>query len=426
MAAAILACLPVWMLSFAWQIMSEMTYLLFTLLTLSLVHATNRYAPAFAGLTAGLALLVRPGGLVMIAVAPLVYRGKGGAKRLGLFFLCMGAVSMLWLARTYYHAGHWFEHSAHLAAQSTTLTESIWRNGENLIRSFPVYFLRSMPSMLFFSLFDYHHFLGKIAGTTISQWTSIAVALVVLTGWISRLLKHHSAYEWYWLFGWLLACIYNQPDYAARGAFLFQPRYVFPLLALSGLYFIAGISTGCRLAARWPPFYRHPCFKRTALILPAVYILLTTTAAGMARTYKTLVHWGRAGWDPVRLADTGFDVDKAFAEYMAAGSWMRESLPAQAIIASRKPEHIWLVSGKKGFRYDAERLAPELGLWENILAYRRFGPVYILQDAYPDTVDYGKVRRSALDPLLAAHHSHLNLVYENGNPPTRIWQLETQ
>lgn len=422
-AAAVLACLPVWMLSFAWQIMSEMTYLFFTLLCLSLFHAKHKSAPAWAGLTAGLALLVRPGGLVMIAVAPLVYRGKGRVKRLALFLLCMGAVSMLWLARTQYHTGHWFEHTSHLAAESTTLAGSLWSNLENLTRSFPIYFFRSMPAMLFFSLFDHHHFLETVAGTTVSHWASIAVALVVLGGWASRLRQHPSAYEWYWLFGWLLACIYNQPDYAARGDFFFQPRYIFPLLALSGLYFIAGLSACCRLAGRWLPCCRRPGCKRTVLILPTAYILLTSTAAGMARTAKTFTHWGREGWDPARLADTGFDVDKAFAQYMAAGSWMRDALPVRAVVASRKPEHIWLVSGKKGFRYDADRLEPELGLWDNLLAHRRFGPVYILQDGFPASVDYGKVRISSLNPLLAANRSNLELVYERGDPPTRIWKV---
>ena len=81
------------------------------------------------------------------------------------------------------------------------------------------------------------------------------------------------------------------------------------------------------------------------------------------------------------------------------------------------------MSGLKGFRYDSDFLPGATDLWANILAHQQYGPVYIVQDAYPAGTGYGNARIAMLDPLIEKKADQLELVLETPEPVTKLWRV---
>ena len=104
--------------------------------------------------------------------------------------------------------------------------------------------------------------------------------------------------------------------------------------------------------------------------------------------------------------------------------WLPGHVPTNAVVASRKPDHVWLVSSRRGFRYD-EPAPGEAAkdVWSHIIAQRGDGPLLILQDAFPAGTGYGNARVHGLDPAVAEHRDQLDLLYETASPVTRVWSV---
>ena len=129
-------------------------------------------------------------------------------------------------------------------------------------------------------------------------------------------------------------------------------------------------------------------------------------------------------FSPQRHLNIPLDAHQAFGRYLEAASWIKENTPTDSIVVSRKPRHTYLMAERQGFRLVEVR---ELGEtpFETISRHLSYGPVYILQDAYPEDSSYGRDRRVTIDPMLVEHAQQLKKVHSTEAPETTIWKLET-
>lgn len=426
--ALVIGLFSVQSLAHGWLIMTEAPFMAIAALILYLTARLNprpsRGAVFAIGMLCGFSMLIRPAGIALLPAVFIVLLLRRAwtacALLLAGFALCYSPT----IVRSYQLAGVPFPHMTHFEsghAASTAHHMALGGMLKNVFVSFPGYFFVHLPEHLFYSLFDYRCVLCLLHLGFLVRPLSILLALLVAAGFLSRM-RHPGAAEFYWIFAWPFLCVYNQPDYAEAGVFLYQPRYLIPLLPLAGLYLVAGIqvaAAACRLAPE----------KRTAAVrivagACAAYVLLAGSAAAATRFRNEWRVWGASDFAPERQLLSSDENDRAFGRYLEAAQWLATNVPDDAIIASRKPDHVYLVSGRKGFRYDGADTGAHGTVWEILMSQKTAAPLYILQDAFPAYTGYGRVRASGLDPEIAAHSSDLELVHVTDAPVTRIWRVK--
>ncbi len=282
------------------------------------------------------------------------------------------------------------------------------------------YFFYHLPREMFFSLMDYRCLLCKIHAGWLIWPVSLGISVSVLVGFLGRLRSPRMG-EWFWLFYWPIICSWNAGSEAPVYGFHFQPRYLLPILPLAALYFVDGTIIISSLLIRRETWARRAWM--TVAFSCAVYVLVTSLAVGGVRLRNEWRVRGLSAWSPARVERIE---DAAFARYIEAGLWLKENTPTNVVIASRKPQHTYLFSKRKGFRYDTDWLGEDRDIWGNILAYRQYGPVYILQDAFPAESGYGQSRVHGLDPAIMTHAGDLEMVFETKEPVTRVWRVKSE
>lgn len=103
-------------------------------------------------------------------------------------------------------------------------------------------------------------------------------------------------------------------------------------------------------------------------------------------------------WHPARYEISRED---DFADYLAAGLWMRDNTPTNAVIFCRKALFIELASGRRAVYYSAYSTPEEL--WAAIEASAGREPCFVLRDSFSAQSTYGRVRRLKLEPVLETH-----------------------
>lgn len=420
------------LLSHSWMFMTETPF--FLVMALSMWVAADNRGPgrnrrAFtAGALCGLAMLIRPAGIALLPALLAVYALRRHFLGVLLALLGFGLLFSPTIIRSMRLIGVPFPHMTHFASEAETGSGGgLTRLMGNIVESFPAYYTRDLPSHLLYSLFDYRCLLCLLGLGSLVKPLSILVAVLVTIGFLARL-RRPGVGEFFWIAYWPFLCSYNQPDYEAAGIFLYQARYLLPILPLAGWYLVEGL--GC-LGRLLPG--RGPVWPRVGPALGlavAAYVLLAALGAGVARLRNEAAVWGRSDFDPVRQYQLASETDHALGTYLEAAHWLASNTPPDAVVASRKPEHVWLVSQRRGFRYDGADLphgsAHELtNVWDIILSQSGQGPLYILEDGFPAGTGYGNVRIHALVPALAAHEDDLELLMETRAPTARVWRVRT-
>jgi hypothetical protein len=229
--------------------------------------------------------------------------------------------------------------------------------------------------------------------------------------------------EFYFLIYLCLISTYNPARYLTQGVFLPQYRYLICMLPLAAFY----------LATGWLYVISHVFHRsvqiRTRIVyvglgLFAIYVLSTSAIAGFLRTKHEWPLRGRPIWDPVRLEQTDNTANHALAQYMRTAFWIRDNLSTNIVIASRKPEHTYLFSGRKSFRYDGVDVHGS-NVWDIMTRQQQYGELIILQDAFPPDTVYGQDRMTMLEPLMREKEHQLELLYESAPPTTRVWRVHS-
>lgn len=415
------------LLRYAWNLMSETNFLLPVYLAFALQEketARNRepvWLAAVLGALAAWSTLVRPVGVALALAGGICFLVRRRWWPLLAFCSGFGVCYLPQVVRTWCLAGVPFAHMTHYHSDASFF-QSVAALASTTWKGFVGYFFRSLPSDLFFFLFGGGGWLAKIGLSAISLPLMWLVSALVALGFVRRVSRIRMA-EWFWLVFWPLVCTYDIGTEAhTPGAFRFNPRFLAPVLPLAALYFAEAVDWICSALSR---LSKRPLPLRTALFSSlAAYTFLVSLAVSAVCIKNAWRFRGLPSWSPARVASSGDADDIAFARFIETAEWAAAHLPSNAVIASRKPQQTFLFSGLKGFRYDFDWLdASNHDVWQNALAYRRYGPVYLLQDAFPPSGGYGNTRVTLLDPLIAAHQPDLALVYSSADPVTRLWRV---
>lgn len=417
----VFGALQVQVLRYAWNLMSETSFLFLVFLCFAIQERERKTAlePWLLGCVAALATLVRPVGIALAMAGGLHYLLRKRWKNMFTFCAAFGLVYVLEIIRTWRLLGVPFAYMTHYHSDASGI-QAGFAVLSNMWRGWLGYFFQSLPSDLFFMFFGSDGLLGKLHLGGLSGVGMWLVAGLVVAGFLRGIRRMQMA-EWFWLFYWAMFCTYNAgSEPVAEGGFHFQPRYLAPILPLAALYFVGGIDWLFSGLGRWLKV-AGPC-RNAVIAAVGGYALLTSLAVGGICLKNTWRFRGLAAWAPERVQSSENADDLAFARYIETANWAAAHLPANAVIASRKPQHTLLFSGLKGFRYDMDWLEEGCrDAWDNTVAYGRYGPVYLLQDAFPATSGYGNTRVHVLDPAIAAHEADLELVYSTEEPVTKLW-----
>lgn len=409
-------------LRYAWNLMSETSFLFLAFLCLAIAgRRQEKSSDAWlAGVVAAAATLVRPVGIALALAGGLHLLLKRKWKSLVFFCVAFGAVYMLEIVRTWRLLGVPFAYMTHYQSDAPASNLSVL---SNMWKGWLGYFFRFLPDGMFFSFFDDGGLLARLRLSILSRPLMWVVAALVGAGWLRNFRKPGMA-EWFWLFYWAMFCTYNMgSEPVADGGFRFQARYLAPAFPLAAIYFAEGLDWLC--TGLGGCFRKQGPFMRDAVIVGvATYALLTSIVVGGICLKNTWRFRGQSAWSYGRLASSGNEDDLALARYAETAGWAATNLPTNAVIGSRKPQHTFLFSRRKGFRYEMDWLEEGCrDVWANAVAYGRYGPVYLLQDAFPATGGYGNSRVQMLDPAIAMHGDELELVYATEEPVTRLWLI---
>ena len=418
----VFGALQVQVLRYAWNLMSETSFLFLAFLCLAIAGKRNEkwFDALLAGAVAAAATLVRPVGIALALAGGLHYLLRRKWKALVFFCAAFGVVYMLEIIRTWRLLGVPFAYMTHYQSRGMGEASNL-SVFSNLWKGWIGYYFQFMPDGMFFSFFGGGGLLERVRLAFLERPFMWLVSALVAVGWF-RNLRRPGMTEWFWLFYWTMFCTYNMgSEPVAEGGFRFQARYLAPAFPLAAIYFAEGLDWICiRLGGhprKWGAVVRD-----SAIAGVATYALLTSLVVGAICLKNTWRFRGQKAWSYERLASSGNADDMALARYAEAAEWAGSNLPANAVIGARKPQHTFLFSGLKGFRYEMDWLNSNVrDVWGNAVAYGRYGPVYLLQDAFPATGGYGNSRVQCLDPAIAAHEAELELVYSTGEPVTRLW-----
>lgn len=408
-------------LSYGWRIHTEAMYFATTAAALffSAVHATKG-GLAFAacvGIATAVSALTRPVGIVLIPAVTgymlLQRRWRDAACCVVMIVVCY----LPTVFRSYDIFGVPIAYlSMYGEKQGAGLADTI----KTVFVFLPYYFFDALPRHMFYYLFDGDCLLCKAGIGFLAKPACYAMAVLIAVGFFSRLRKP-TAVELYWALYWPLISTFNQPNYISRGIHLFQERYVLPMIPLAAWYLGLGISVVSGVLFRRNPA-RARAVSLTLMAGMAAYVMVTAVAAGWVRTKKEMELAGQHPWSPARHFVTGDYYDSTWARYVEAALWIGSNTPPDSVVVCRHSFHLYLMAGRKSVRYDGVEI-PNQDAWQIIEGQAKFGPVYVIQDAFPEKSGYGYDRVTMLDPVLHGAKDRFELAFQTPEPVTKVWKL---
>ncbi len=221
---------------------------------------------------------------------------------------------------------------------------------------------------------------------TIVSWITL---LFILAGLFWRLLQKRSVMDFYILF--YLAILLIWPVYGMGDA----RRYMMPITPFLYFYFFVGFTLLGRIRAKgWKS---QPVITGKALIVPFIFFYILNL--GLMRDYLHPVSvMTRLSEVRATIKDSfsdkveNLEVDKAsgpsvlrampcWKEYLTFASYLREEIPPGAVIMTRKPEIVYLLSERQAvkFPYTTDR-----ALMKRFI--KEIGVTHIFADGcYPET-----------------------------------------
>jgi len=419
--ALLLGGYGVFFLSFAWRILTEMLFVSLIYGVFLVDRYWNRRLPlaaaAVTGIATGLAITVRPAGLGVAVAVILAWVIRRRPMCVLLFVAALACVYGPVLIRNYNILGAPSVYLSHFGGSGGEARGYLSCAISNIGESLPHYYLDILPRLMFFSLFDGRCLLCLLSLEGLRQPLAWSISLLCVVGWLARL-KRRGVPELFWLVYWVFLAAYNQPDYAARGEFLFQARYLVPLLPLAGVFLSEGAWFVGERLQKYLPAGRM--LAMALLSLAAAYVLATSLVAGVIRVGKEMSVRRLHDWDPRRIEAAG---ETSFARFVQAHLWLKRHATQGTIVISRIPQHSFLISGLKSIRYDGADM-PIRKPWDIVERYwSETTDVVIVEDCFPTNSGYGRSRVSTLEPMLKQHSDELQLIYETPPPVTRIWKV---
>lgn len=401
-ATALLATNPA-VVSLAVEILSEMPFLFFTLLGLLLIERQDgaQVQPASSAPRLGLACLalvvayyMRSAGLAILGAAPLylLLRRKPAAA-LGSAAL-IASLALPWFLRgsaapspeTPFFARSYLHQVLALAPYSDQ-TVSLPGLAQRIVSNSLVYATSILPE----TLFPHLSRLGSLApaGGTL-------IGLLALLGFVIELRRElrvgEVAVAAYWLslslFVWVLGF-----------------RYIIIVVPFAFVYVLVAAGWLADWIARRRPPLAGSAFRTLVVLAVAGLLVVSGLAVNVRRAQHNL-----AVTRHQTLAEV-YAANPEWTHYLQAIDWLQHNTPPDATIMGRKPELIYLLSGRPSLEYpytqDGRILATSL---------RNHAVDYILEDAFTWT----RTTATYLAPAMHAQSPVPTVVYETAAPVTRI------
>lgn len=375
------------------------------------------------GLLSGYVYLVRATGLALAATGGLYFLlVKRKIRGLLLFSGGFLLMAIPWMIRTWLVTGSteaYLTFSSNLSGNGPSAGYPWLRIPGDIARAFPVYYLQAMPDALFYRLTGEGgllHMLGLGFLDHVIRW--IVMGLVTL-GLMLRLRSPGFA-DLYWIFYWLIICA---PPVLPQGNW-----YVYPMLGIAAVYLVEALS----MVPGWITGRGHPGIRRmpvrVAAGLLAVYTLATASVGAVIHFGKEHQRRGMAPWAPERYETYNNEYMSAWGRMMEAGLWVASNYPPETLILSRKPDHLYFITGHEGWRYDANEV-PGSNLYERITLQAKTRKVVLVEDGFKAydgaPFSYG-VGHWALRDLFERHVEDFKLVRKFDRPTTRVWEYRSR
>jgi hypothetical protein len=381
--ASLLALNPV-LLEYSHYVLSEAPFLALVLLALWAVERPGRVAFGVAVAAATGAFLTRTAGLTLLIAIPLA----AASTRRGWRAATAGASGLAaMLAWALYQKGAAPDQAGYLqelllrdpydpAAGTIGFSGLFARAAGNAW----TYVSTVLPETL--------TGLGAAGAPTLATLIGLALAALVLLGWVGRAQKRVGAAEWFVLLYGGLICVW--PEVWTDRRFLLPLAPLLLLFAVSG-----GRGLGERLVSRSG---RWATGAVTAVIAAVIAIPSLAFVAGRVPTRVECVSLYRVG-DPCDLP--------GLASLYDAARWARDNTEPDAVIANRKPSLFFWYARRRGdlYRFSTDTDAVIRGLEE-------MGADYVLVDQVSGTTP------RYLVPAIQAHRARFEPVYQGGDPPS--------
>jgi hypothetical protein len=154
--------------------------------------------------------------------------------------------------------------------------------------------------------------------------------------------------------------------------------------------------------------------------------LFLACTAGAVHFRNELPLWGLSPFAAERYLRMKNEYMDAWARYAEASQWIGANLPADTVVTCRAPQHTYVMSGRKSWRYDVPEV-PGTNLWDRMWRMSDRRTTALIEDAFPAYAgapfSYGASRADAMMPVLAGHEAELAMVYETAAPTTRVWRV---
>lgn len=369
------------------------------------------------GLLAGYVYLIRATGLAFAAAGGLYFLARREWRN--LFVFCAGFLLLAapWMVRSYLVTG---ATEAYISFQSGIVGAQNgypWmRIPHDIANAFPVYFVQALPDALFYRLMGEYGLMRKVGLGALEPLVRWVILALVAGGFLARLRRPRLG-DIYWIFFWL---IITSPPFPPQGHW-----YVYPLLPMAAVYMVEAVRGLSRLPVRLRPSFQWQAPRLAMLIVAALalYSLATACTGAIVQFSKERQRWGLAPWAPERYTTYKNEYLDAWGRFVEAGLWASSNFPPDTLIVSRQPNHMHLITGHEGWRYDLPEV-PGSNLYERLVMQSVQHPVVLLEDAFQSyagaSFSYG-VGHWALQDLFEKHADQLKLVHECGPPDTRVW-----
>lgn len=403
--------------SFASFIMADMLFVLLAYATLWMASQDRRggWAAFILGCCGGLACLTRTAGLALAAAFLLQALIRREWRNLLLVGLGLGLVVAPW-----YYWKTWCVPAASSYVSFADLWARIYRGqslkehfawimATEIVRDVPTYLLAVIPRHFFYNA-------EEIAFG--SRWWNLAgnlVGLVAAAGFLLRA-RRGNAVDFFFVFSLLLI--------AATPGPIYDKSYFFPLFPIYAFCFFHALEW---LALRWGrrPQGRWPARAVWAGALGVFcFSLMLDFGAGAVHFIKENPRRPHGPWAPARFLAFHNEYDDAWARASEAAAWMQANTPADALLLSRKPDHLFAMSGRRGWRYDIPKEVGCTGIMEAVGKYAASRPIYLLEDAFPTgdfIFTYGNNREYVLNETVRKFPDRWRLVLTTSAPATRVW-----
>jgi hypothetical protein len=414
---ACMGMFAVGVVSFGSFIMSDILFILMVYTCLWMDRKCKQWAlfPFLLGCCCALTYLTRTAGLALIAAILFHALIQRQWRRILFIGLGLGLILGPWFYRKLFIVQVPDQYLAMAEGYAQVFQgKSLWASfpllmANEFTQDLPLFIWRIMPAHFFYSA-------SKVFGTP-GFWRIVAILMGTgtLAGLFLRLRRWNSV-DYFFIFSLLLIA-------AIPGA-LYVKYYFFPLLPIAAFYFFHFMAwTAKQFESRFNWLGMAWAVRIMAVGIFS-FSLLLDFAAGTVHFIKENPRRVYGVWAPERFLDFQNEYDDAWARVSESATWLMQSTPTNALLLSRKPDHLYLMSQRQGWRYEIPMQVQCSTTMESVEQFAPDRMVFLLEDSFPSgeaLYTYGNNRDVVLNETVRKEPDSWRVVYVTSEPVTRIW-----